>query len=126
MEIRKFKESDYEMLKSWYLKRGLTPLSLDMLPSVGFIVEDIAASFMYIADGKLALLEGSISNPSIDKSIRTEALSAIFKCLLAEAKEMGLKRAYSTTRLPVIAEYAKTLGFVVKPGSITLVKTLEG
>ena len=125
MMVRRFKDSDYAMISSWYTKRNMKPMSRDLLPAFGFIVEDIAASFMYVADGKLALLEGSITNPSQPKEQRTQAMLQIFTGLTSHAKELGLKRMYSVTRLPVIADYAKQFGWVVKPGSITLVKELN-
>ena len=61
-------ENDYEMLATWWVRRGGTPPPLAILPDVGVIVEEacipISCFFLYlISNAPVAVMEWEGSNP---------------------------------------------------------------
>lgn len=122
--VRKFIASDYPTLVGWYRERNLKPPSLEMLPSIGYIVEGKAASFLYNVEGKFGYSEGSVTNKRADRSERTAALMQVWDAVIVHARELGLKSIVSSVSVAAIAKYAKEKGFTLRPDRTFLIKEL--
>lgn len=70
MEICEFKPEDLDEINEWYKSRGLPKFLRSMAPKTGFIVHGVAAVFVYMTDSSIAIIEGLVSNPEVEKSER--------------------------------------------------------
>jgi len=113
--IRRYEESDYEMIAEWYDSWGLAAPSKDLLPPIGLIVDDTVAGFLYNADGKLALLEGFISDPNTNLDARSQALDRLVAGLVSLAHKNGLRYAMATLHNESLIRRAKKFGFIARP-----------
>lgn len=111
MKVKIYEDSDYEMVKGWYEARNHPVPDKGILPSVGLVVEGVAAGFIYNVEGKFGLLEEIISNPKSTAKERNQALDFIFLTLLDYAKEEGLKLVIGFSKNKAAMERAKNFGF---------------
>lgn len=120
MQIRKYVSSqDYFSIAVWWNEQKWTSIPQDHLPEHGFIVEGIAAGFLYKTDSKFALLEFVIANPSTSKEERSEALDLIIDNLLNLAKELEFKSVFSSITHPKLVNRYKEHGFTVTDENMT-------
>ena len=89
MNIRRFNDSDYEMVCSWWKQHEWPSIPLDFLPKVGIIIDDCAAGFLYSTDSKICWLEFIVVDPRSDKAKRRAALDTLISSASEIAKEMG-------------------------------------
>ena len=108
--MRPFTARDYPVLARWYRghKKAIPPFS--SLPAVGFIVDGVAAAFLYQTDGGIGLLENYIRNPNIDSASANQALDELTQVLLATSKELGLTKVIGLTKNARIVKRAKQNG----------------
>jgi hypothetical protein len=111
MKIRQFEDSDWPTISSWYASRNLPPPNAEWLPEIGFVVDNVAAGFVYNAEGKLALLEGYITNPASEAYVREKALDLLTATLIEAVR---CPRIYAVTTNPAIVRRASRLGFNVR------------
>lgn len=100
------------MVKSWYDNRGMAFYE-ELLPSVGVLVTDVAAGWLYQTDSKIVYIENLISNPLIEPHIKEEALDLVAETLCMEAENLGFKFIVATTWIKAVANRAKKHGFTV-------------
>jgi len=86
---------EYAEISSWWTKRGLSPIPLACLPSLGVIVEHgcgIAVGWCYIDQGgKIAVIDFITTNPSVAMGRTTnDAISHIIGFFEANAKQEGI------------------------------------
>lgn len=110
-DVKVFIPNDFKQICGWFKKRGLPKPSLKDLPMTGFIVDGIAAGFVYISDGSLGLIDCYISNPGSKKQDRSDALDLITERLVGAAKNLGCIRVKCDTQLNEIAIRALKHGF---------------
>lgn len=103
MEARRFRDTDYEAVSTWYTKRGLDAPSKQYLPEVGFIIPGVACAHLFKTDGGFAILEGFISNPDTTPEERVRALDEIINQLTTAAREFGFSRCMAFTNHPTIS-----------------------
>lgn len=77
MEISDFKSDDLWEINGWYEKRGLPKMTPGAIPQIGFIVRGIASVFVYLTDSSICIIEGLVSNPDTDKTVRRETIRAL-------------------------------------------------
>lgn len=82
------------------------------LPKVGFISPGVAAGFLYQTDSCVAIIDGYISNPVLNRADRDEALDEVTQALLNKAKELGFTHVKCETKLTSIGARAERHGFV--------------
>lgn len=123
MIVRKYEEKDFDQIKQWASQWGSEYVE-DQLPNTGFIVDGVAAYFLYATDSNVCWLENMISDRHVDKFIRARALDLLVEALLKEAKDMGFTVAYATTDRHSIAKRAKENGASVKPLQFLIRKDL--
>ena len=122
--MREYKPEDYEQLMSWWLKRNKNPINPDLFSDTGFIVDGVAAVFLYTTNSKIAYLECMICNPDVDKSITDKALNNLTELAAEAARQMGYKALMATATNKNVIIRAIKHGFQVEPGHTLLVKAL--
>lgn len=119
MEIKKFEESDYPLLCSWWFEHGWNPIPLELLPKMGYIVDDICAGFIYLNDSKFCHLEWIISDPRSSKKERDETLNVLIDHLCSVAKDLGYTTVFSATKHESLVNRYKNKGFIVTDNNMT-------
>ena len=89
------REKDYAEISSWWTKRGLAPVPLACLPSLGVIVEHgvgIAAGWCYVDQGgRIAVIDFITTNPGVAMGKTTnDAISHIIGFFEQNAKDEGI------------------------------------
>lgn len=121
-DVRYYEDKDFEMVKGWYEKRGLRLDDRNVLPGVGFIVDNVGAGFIYLTDSSIAFIEGYITNKDADRGTRDMALDVISECLIAHAIVAGYKYIKCETKKAAIVGRAKRFGFKVLGETVSLMK----
>lgn len=111
LSARRVLDLDFDEISRWFDVRGKTMPHRSLFPSTGFIVNGIAAGFVYFTDSNVAIIEGYISNPHVDSKTRSNALDIITAELLMKAKSSGYKLLKCDTQLEAIKIRAKKHGF---------------
>ena len=112
MEARLFdKEKDFKTITSWFDERKIPSLRECELPQIGFIVDGVAACFLYKTDSSIANIENLISNPNSTKEDREKALPLILNKILRECLVSGYKTIYGITQAETVVNHADKLGF---------------
>ncbi len=123
MKARRYERSDFADLKLWGEEWG-AEYREDQFPLNGFIVEGIAAYFLYSTDSSVCWLENMIARRGIKESVRNEALELLIDAILKEASDLGFTVAYATTDIVSVAKRAKEHGAIIRPAQILLTKDL--
>lgn len=121
--IRKFQKSDTEEVIGWFHSRKIEVTS-DYLPETGFIEPGIAAGFIYRTDANFCIFECFVSNPNTSPVEREVALSLIVTKMIAEAKNMGFKKAYGFATSQTMIRRGQEQGFKFLETCSTIVKDL--
>ena len=124
VKARMFYPMDYVQVERWGYNRDVKAPPLALLPSTGFIVDDVACGFVYLTNSAIGILEGFIANPDADKNDRSEALDSITLKLMELAEINGCKVLKCETKLDAIVNRAKDFGFKELVGFKTLIKEL--
>lgn len=109
--IRQYQPLDYWELCGWWNHHGWTPPEQNMLPEVGYIVDDVCAGFLYKTDSKIAWLEFIISNPKSEKEQRDQALDLLIEQLYNRAKELGFQAIFTSASHQGLIERYKAHSF---------------
>lgn len=119
MKVKAFEKTDYALISTWWLQHGWSPVSFEMLPKIGFIVNDICAGFLYINDSKLCHLEWIVSDPDSNKQERSESLSILLNVLENTAKELGCSAIFTTTKHENLIKRYENNGYVTTDVEMT-------
>lgn len=114
MLIRKFDlEKDYNTINEWSIARNLGPIPKELLPKIGFIVDNVACGFVIQTDTKVAYGEFLISNPTSTKEQRNVAIDSIMNRGFEKARDLGYLIFYVNVSNPVLHErFEKELNMV--------------
>lgn len=124
MTVRPYRPSDFPQIKEWGAKWG-AEYQEDQFPSIGFVVDGIAAYFLYQTDSAVCWLENMVSNRGVPKEEVDRALDLIVDAILNEALVLGYKLAYATTNISKVATRAKASGAALCPNQILIIKNLK-
>lgn len=124
MIVRRYEPKDFEQIRSWGKQYG-AEYSADQFPEVGFIVDDVAAYFLYQTDSMCCWLENMVAKKDVDNHVREQALELIIDAILKEAKERGFKVAHASTNRYAVALRAKKYGARVDPMHMHLTLNLN-
>lgn len=105
MNIRYYQSSDYPVITSWFLGNDLPKFPEELIPSTGFIVENLCAGWLYKTDSKIALVETFIGNPKADKEERQKAVNLMFSSLIEEAKKQGFTLLLASSKHDRVINY---------------------
>ena len=123
MKARPYEPKDFEQIQAWGKEWGAN-YSEDQFPQIGFIVDDVAAYFLYQTDSSVCFLENMVSNKKIHQEIKNQALTLIAEAILKKAKEEEFTVAYATTNNVAIAKRAAEHGAKCQWGHLLLIKDL--
>lgn len=117
-------EKDYSIVEAWWEARSWTPVSKDMLSSLGMMYtengKDLCAMWLYpVVDSNLMWVGFPIANPDSTKELRDRALANLFKEALQFAKNAGYKIVMTTSGLPHVQERLVSYGFIPGDESVT-------
>ena len=87
------------------------PVDPAFLPPTGFIVPGVAAMFIFLTNAPVAFVDHVISNPESDPKERDRALDLIGICIMAFARDQGVKGLVGYTKLPKMAERCERHGW---------------
>ena len=124
MQVRRYEPKDFAQIAQWALEGYNVDYSEDQFPKTGFIVDGVAAYFLYSTDSSVCFLENMISNKAADRMDKHLALNLIIDAILKEAADLGFKIAYGTTDIPSVIYRATTWGAKAKPKQTVLTKYL--
>lgn len=106
-----------KQLVSWFKQWDIEPACLETLPKTGFIVDNIAALFVYETNSKLAFIDYLISNKEQDKSKTNEALDMLIDHSFAYCKSNGYKYVISNSKYDAVVSRVKKHGCNVDSAS---------
>lgn len=115
------KDTDFQDVTSWWLLHDQIPPLPAMYPETGFIVENVAAAFLFRTDSSMALIEMIIYNPETPKDIRQKALNEVIESVILEAASLGYETLSGFTDMGVVIERAKSFGFTEVKNKYTMI-----
>lgn len=99
------------LIRSWYEKRGITPPEARKLPTLGFVVDNKVAGWLYQTDSTTALIDAVIADPDSLPKARRLALRRLAGVLTDTALSMGYTDVIFTSSSPTIQLIGKEMGF---------------
>lgn len=123
MKVRRYEAKDFEQVREWGRGWG-SEYREDQFPGTGFIVDGVAAYFLYQTDSSVCWLENLITVRGVDASVKDRALNLLIEAILDEAKALGYTIAYATTDINTVAKRAREGGAGVKPYQFLITKNL--
>ena len=84
-------------VNGWSIARGEALTTPEMLPKVGFIVEGVAAGWLYQTDSALGIIENFVTNPEAPARRRWVAVDELATALERHAKSLGIQALKITT-----------------------------
>jgi hypothetical protein len=123
MTVRPYEPRDFPQVEAWGKEYG-TEYREHQFPKTGFIVDGVAAYFLYSTDSSCCWVENMIANKHVSKETRDEALDLIIQAILTEAEKLGFKIAYATTDLVPVMVRAIEYGAIIKPLQVLITKII--
>lgn len=114
MECKRFTIEDIPQINAWNAMRFMPKIDEWFFPKIGFVVDNIAAGFIYQTDSVLCFIDGYVSNPDSNRLDRKAAFDLITNNLLIIAKEFGFKSVLAYTQHPAIKERCEKYDFNLK------------
>jgi hypothetical protein len=111
VSARRVVDLDFDEIERWFEARNHKMPHKYFFPKIGFIVDNIAAGFIYMTDSNVGIIDVYISNPSIDGLVRGHALDEITQELIKSAQFYGLKLIKCDTKLEKVKNRALSFGF---------------
>lgn len=123
MTVRPYEESDFDQIKQWGLMWG-AKYDDEQLPATGFIIDGVAAYFLYSTDSSVCWLENMITKRGVAPSVRDKAVQLLIDAGLRKAKELGFSVAYAATNIVSAAKRARDNGAHITPNYFLITKDL--
>lgn len=108
---RYFEEKDFEAIEFWFQQRHMNVPRRTSLPKTGWLVERVAAGFMYRTDSNVGILDVFITNPRAMPQERRAALKEISEKLIETAQRLGIKLLKCDTQVKSIMDLAEEFQF---------------
>lgn len=125
MKIRAYRESDFEMICSWWEDHNQIPPSRGMMIEDGtFILELFGKAAMTLTVFKtqskeMSYFEGYCKHPLIPKIISNEISKVLWEHCLNYLRDNGYKRVLIFTDKPALVNRYQKLGMIENIGGIT-------
>ena len=109
-------KKDFELLNKWALAGHGLPFKLDIIPETTYIIEHqnqpIATLCLFLMNCKGgAMVENLLSDLSVDKGIRKEAVNLLFNHVEKVAKEKGYNTLVLFSNVDKLKERYTDLGY---------------
>jgi hypothetical protein len=82
-------EVHYPILASWWKAHGWPAIPEKFLPSRGYVVENLAAAFLYSTDSHAAIMEWTVGNPKASGREVYQAIRTLVNHILQVAQDDG-------------------------------------
>jgi hypothetical protein len=113
----------FGLVKSWFDARNFPSPDPDYLPKVGCVVysagRPVCAGFLFQTDAHIAVMSNLISDSTMDKQDRSNALDYLIFNLKEAAKFKGFKMLTCASNLPLLNERFKKFGFEKTDENVT-------
>lgn len=106
---------------AWMVARGVPELPADLFPPDGYVVEGVAALWIYLTKSSIAYLEMLVSNPKAPKEERDAALDAVIDACVERARSAGCRTVMAPVQRADIIERATRKGFLVVIDRLSLI-----
>lgn len=111
--------TDYPDVADWWKSHGSTPPAEGLLSNLGLIVDDLAASWLYISNSAIAFVGWPVSNGKATPQARIKALRLLLKKQKDMAKDLGFDLVFAYTNDPALLKLYHRLGFQVGDSNMT-------
>lgn len=126
MRVREFLPEDYPVICGWLEKRGVPAPTIDHLPPVGWIVDDVCCGFLVQSDSGIAFVDFFVSNPDSSEEDRLAAYDMAWPITEKKARDLGFKMLGVYTKIPKVVAISMRHGMKYDQGPFFyLVKKLE-
>lgn len=124
MKIRDYTESDYEMVRQWWVDNGWPEgLPKKYLPKNGMIAydehSDIACGWLYETDSDFCIITWLIGNKYANKEIKYKALELVTGCLEMLGESLYYKAVFSFYENRGLVEMCRKAGYNSNSGKTT-------
>lgn len=123
MIVRRYEPEDFKQIQAWGNQWG-ADYEEDQFPNTGFIIDGVAAYFLYSSDSTVCWLENLVSRKGLEPAVKARAIDLLIEKLLNEAVAQGFSVAYAVTDLHSVAKRAQTWGAQIKPLQFLITKDL--
>lgn len=106
--IRRYTDLDYESVMKWFDSWGMKRIHRNVLSTYGFIIPNVAASWIYTTNSDLCYIENLIRNKEV-KNCQKEIELLLDTCIKA-AKSMGYKFIMANTENKSVLKHSVKLG----------------
>lgn len=121
MNIRRYEDSDYELMSSWYIKRDLEPIPKASIPNIGYVAENKAAAFLCVTDSSFCFIEFLIASPETTKEERKKYTHELNLRLFKDAKSLGFNKIINYMENKSVINNLKEIGFEQKGQDKTII-----
>ncbi len=112
-------EKHSKLVRAWGKKHRFPLPPKQMLPAIGYVVNEAACGFLYLTDSKIALLEWVFGNPEKTKEERAEALDVLFSLLEKTAKELKYEMLFTMAGTDAYRSIVERNGFEETDKNVT-------
>lgn len=119
MTVKAYTIEDYALIAGWWEKRKFAVIPPEALPSIGFIVNNNAAGFLYVTDSTMGVMEWLVTNPDADKHERIKDLKKVIELISEAAKAMDVKLIFSSINNETLMSVYQDSGFVKTDTNMT-------
>lgn len=118
MKLRQYKGSeDFKEFTRWWDFWGWKDrVPENMLSDIGLVIEHegvpICAGWLYLTNSPMASIEWVVSNPKVDRSVRSEALDRLVESLILQAKEFNASIVMTSITNKSFMSRIEALGFI--------------
>lgn len=108
-------EKHLPLIHEWVRLRGMGPDAGDvsLLPSTGFVADEIAAGFLYLTDSRQAFMDAFVSDPRPTKEARGAAIGQIIEAIITLARSRGVRTLSGAISVPSLATHVAKYGFTM-------------
>lgn len=108
--------ADYPKLKLWWELRKFPPAIQEFMPPTGFMVQwngqDICAGFLFISDARVACMANFVSDPAVEKEVRSQCVDRLIEELVRYSKRRGMGLLTCSTNLKSVMARFEKHGFI--------------
>tara|TARA_R100001086_G_scaffold172367_1_gene94336 strand:- start:24 stop:392 length:369 start_codon:yes stop_codon:yes gene_type:complete len=119
--IKKF--DNYELYKSWWEADGEVAPTLESLPRLGMMYDDIGACFLADTDTDFCIITWWYTNPDKTAREKYKALDEMFNACIYLGEMIGKKKIFCYNNMRAIIKLLESKGFINYEGH--LVKELS-
>lgn len=116
MSIRAFTDADYPMVSEWWKAHGRMPVSVELLPPTGIVVDDIMAAWLIKTDAGVGIIEHAVSSPHAKPRDVHTATQRGMDALIYEAALDGLKQVWGVVCNRGLSKAYERRGFAKQNG----------